>query len=144
VPVREPHDPANVTPDFTAGGSLERVVFRCSRFWRFRYAKAGGDAQAGFVGETRVSVVEGQEAVRQALKENWRDPGEQTPSRLFRVTVEGSLHLLRPEAGVPVMAVLPPVGPAASRAEQHPPPVLNPWTCQPVLHDRHTPAGGLT
>ena len=80
---------ATVTLDFTVGGSLERVVFRCSRFWRFGYAKAGDDAQGVFVGETRVSVIEGREAVRQELKEDWRCLGERTPSRLFRVATEG-------------------------------------------------------
>src|SRR5947199_10599932 len=80
---------ATVTLDFTRGGSLERVVFRCSRFWRFRYAKAGDDAECVFVGETRVSVIEGREAVWQALKEDWRELGDQMPTRLYRVTTEG-------------------------------------------------------
>jgi hypothetical protein len=81
---------ATVTLHFTAGGSLERVVFRCSRFWRFRYAKASDDAECVFVGETRVSVIEGVEAVWEALEEDWQGPGGQTPSRLFRVTTEGA------------------------------------------------------
>src|ERR1700676_4549484 len=80
---------ATVTLDFTVGGSLERVVFRCSRFWRFRYAKAGDDAECVFVGETRVSVIEGKEAVQQALKEDWRDPGDQMPTCLYHVSTEG-------------------------------------------------------
>jgi hypothetical protein len=79
---------ATVTLDFIVGGSLERVVFRCSRFWRFRYAKLGFDTQGVFVGETRVSVIEGVDAVWEALREDWSYLG-QTPSRLFRVTTEG-------------------------------------------------------
>jgi hypothetical protein len=38
---------------------------------------------------TRVSVIEGLEAVRQALRDDWRDLGRQGPSRLFRVTMDG-------------------------------------------------------
>jgi hypothetical protein len=78
-----------ITLDFTVGGSLELVVFRCSRFWRFRYVKAGDEAECVFVGETRVSVIEGSEAVWEALREDWQDLGGQTPSRLFRVTTDG-------------------------------------------------------
>jgi hypothetical protein len=81
---------ATVTLDFTAGGSLERVVFRCSRFWRFRSAKAAEETECVFVGGTRVSVIEGVDAVWQALKEDWQGPGGQTPFRLFRVTTEGA------------------------------------------------------
>ena len=50
---------AIITLDFTVGGSLERVVFHCSRFWRFRYVKASDESECVFVGETRVSVIEG-------------------------------------------------------------------------------------
>lgn len=86
---------ATITLDFTAGGSLERVVFRCSRFWRFRYAKAADDDECVFVGETRVSVVEGGEAVREALTEGRQEPGVQSrgwrpPVRLFHVTTDGA------------------------------------------------------
>jgi hypothetical protein len=78
-----------ITLDFTVGESLERVVFRCSRFWRFRYAKSGDGAECLFVGETRVSVIEGSEAVWEALREDWQGSSEQTLSRLFRVTTDG-------------------------------------------------------
>ena len=80
---------AAITLHFTAGGSLERVVLRCLRFWKFRYAKAGDDSESVFVGETRVSVIQGNDAVVQALKEDWRELGEQLPTQLFRVTTQG-------------------------------------------------------
>jgi len=86
---------ATVTLDFTVGGSLERVVFRCSRFWRFRYAKAGDEAESVFVGETHFSVIEGREAIREALREDWQEPGGQSqgwqpPPRLFHITTDGA------------------------------------------------------
>ena len=86
---------ATITLDFTSGGSLERVVFRCSRFWRFRYDKAADDAECVFVGGTRVSVVEGGEAVRQALSEGPQGAGVQRdgwqpPGHLFHVSTEGA------------------------------------------------------
>ena len=89
---------ATVTLDFTAGGSLERVVFRCSRFWRFSYAKAGCEDECVFVGGTRVSVIEGGEAVLEALTGGREEPGVPCPawvppSRLFHVTTEGAVMI---------------------------------------------------
>ena len=87
-----------ITLDFTAGGSLERVVFRCSRFWRFLYAKAAEDDECVFVGETRVSLIEGEEAVRKALTEGRQESGGQSqswqpPARLFQVTTDGAAEI---------------------------------------------------
>jgi hypothetical protein len=85
---------ATATLDFTVGGSLERVIFRCSRLWRFRYAKAGEDADGLFVGETQVAVIEGGEAVWAVLKEDWQGTEEVgLPQRLFHVRTEGQATL---------------------------------------------------
>ena len=83
-----------VTLDFTAGGSLDRVIIRCSRVWRFRYAKEGDDTSDLFVGETHVYIIEGPEAVSEALKEGWMGLGEGVlPEQLYRVRTEGGAML---------------------------------------------------
>jgi hypothetical protein len=83
-----------VTFDFTANGSPERVIIRCWRAWRFRYAKEGDDTSGLFVGETHVCLIEGAEAVWEELKEDWMVLGEGVlPERLFRVWTEGGAML---------------------------------------------------
>jgi hypothetical protein len=81
---------ATITLDFTVGGSLERVVMRCFRFWRFRYVKADDETECVFVGGTHITAIVGTDAVWQALKDDWQGKGGQMPSRLFRVTTEGA------------------------------------------------------
>ncbi len=90
-----------ITLDFVVGGSLERVILRCSDYTRLQVVKPAEHRECFFVGETHIELITSRTKLQELLAEDsWCsiggaeiDVGDTKVRPMFHVRCDGGLML---------------------------------------------------